>query len=135
MSEILSNENISIYQNKKYQCNVCCSYKSGNIPEDQWQAHTKKKDDARKEKEKDKNDAIAGFQIALPMDFQAVKLTPFICANAFYNKTKLACHNFTICNMATKEATCYWFSEDQNIQLVASLIDYLPRYCTVLHYN
>ncbi|KAL4702875.1 hypothetical protein ACJJTC_005786 [Scirpophaga incertulas] len=60
--------------------------------------------------------------------------TLFTHANAFYYKTKLACHNSTIYDVAKKQSTCYWFSEDQNNQLLAStfvscLIDYLEKKC------
>ncbi|CAH1111751.1 unnamed protein product [Psylliodes chrysocephalus] len=68
------------------------------------------------------------------MDLQAVKLSPFLPAGKIYFKTKLFCHNFTLYNLATRDVTCYWFSEDQNNQLQAStftscIIDFLEKNC------
>ncbi|CAG9833675.1 unnamed protein product [Diabrotica balteata] len=120
--------------NKKDQCNTFCSYRTGNITEEAWHAHQKRKQDSRDEMEKDKRKAQLGNQFTIELDFQVVKLAPFIHTNAFYYKTKLACHNLTVYNLATKHASCYWFSEDQNNQLVAltftsCLLDFLSRYC------
>lgn len=68
------------------------------------------------------------------MDLQAVKLAPYLQAGAFYYKTKLCVHNFTVYNMTTHDATCYWFTEDQSNELKAStfvscLLDYLLKKC------
>lgn len=68
------------------------------------------------------------------MDLQAVKLSPYLEAGAFYYKTKLCVHNFTVYDLKTHNATCYWFSEDQNNELKAStfvtcLLDYLEKKC------
>ncbi|XP_022203503.2 uncharacterized protein LOC111060166 [Nilaparvata lugens] len=59
------------------------------------------------------------------MDLQAVKLSPFIRTNAFYYKTKLVCHNFTVYNIVSHQSTAYWFSEidsDLSASTFASLI-------------
>ncbi|CAG9838200.1 unnamed protein product [Diabrotica balteata] len=124
-------KNISSLPMKKDQYNICASYRSGNIMENIWQDHINKKNTARAAKDKDKNESSIGNQITLELDVQAVKLASFTQANAFYYKTKL-CFHIRVYNVATKHATCYWFSEDQNNQLQSTLtsclIDCLTKY-------
>lgn len=57
---------------------------------------------------------------------------PFFNASALYYKTKLCVHNYTIFNLGSHNATCYWWNESQG-ELVASvfgscLIDYLNKH-------
>ncbi|CAG9788155.1 unnamed protein product [Diatraea saccharalis] len=133
-SEVMSSKNISLFNVKKDKCNLCACYEAGNLQEESWKEHIEKKEKARKEKQEDIEKANRGEIILIEVDFQAVKLAPLTHANAFYYKTKLACHNFTIYDIVKKQSTCYWFSEDQNNQLVAStfvscLIYYLKKKC------
>ncbi|CAH1112262.1 unnamed protein product [Psylliodes chrysocephalus] len=120
--------------NKKDQCNTCFSYKYKNETEEKWKIHVANKEKARKAKTTDKELAEKGKIVAVTMDLQAVKLAPFLPARKIYFKTKLCCHNFTLYNLATRDVTCYWFSEDQNNQLQAStftscIIDLLEKNC------
>lgn len=62
------------------------------------------------------------------MDLQAVKLCPKLKANAIYYKTKLAIHNFTMYNMATKEVTCYWFSEIDADLLASTFVSLIKHH-------
>lgn len=51
--------------------------------------------------------------------------------SAVYFKTKLCVHNFTVCNLATRQCTCYWFDETQadlEASTFASLVDYIRRH-------
>lgn len=129
-SRMFKKHNLSLFQQKKDQCNICFAHKKGNITEIEWKTHVDNKNKARNTKNKDKEAALNGECICLTMDLQAVKLSPQLPAGKIYFKTKLCCHNFTIFNLATRDVTCYWFSEDQNNQLVSStftscIIDYL----------
>ncbi|XP_060081331.1 calcium-activated chloride channel regulator 4A-like [Ylistrum balloti] len=47
------------------------------------------------------------------MDLQCVLLSPRLQASALYYKTKLACHNFTLYDLATKDVTCYFWHEGE----------------------
>lgn len=127
-------KNLSIYQQKKDQCNTCFSFKYGNVSEQEYKNHIERKEKARKNKTEDKERAENGECVVLTMDLQAVKLCPFIPANQVYFKTKLCCHNFTVYDLSSKDATCYWFSEDQINELKAStftscIIDYITENC------
>lgn len=133
-TKMFRQKNLSLYQLKKDQCNTCASHKVGNISEEAWAVHNRRKELARTEKNNDKELAKENQIIALTMDLQAVKLSPCVNANAFYYKTKLSSHNFTLFNLKTNHVACYWFSEDQNSELKAStfvscIIDYLQTNC------
>lgn len=54
------------------------------------------------------------------MDLEAVMLCPLLKASALYYKTKLAVHNFTVFNLANKNAVCYLWHEGEG-GLVASI--------------
>ncbi|CAG9786300.1 unnamed protein product [Diatraea saccharalis] len=89
----------TVYANsKKRNCQYFTQehYEAGNLQEESWKEHIEKKEKASKEKREDKEKANIGKIILIEVDFQAAKLAPFTHANAFYYKTKLACHNFTI---------------------------------------
>lgn len=49
--------NLSLFIPKKDQCDVCTSFKTTNISEENYLQHQKRKEDARNEKEKDKVEA------------------------------------------------------------------------------
>ncbi|XP_069673203.1 uncharacterized protein [Periplaneta americana] len=117
---LFQESNISIYSSKKDQCDICCSYKTGNISEAAWLQHDEKKKEARKEKEKDKEDAQMELSNVFTMDLQAVKIVPYVQASSVYYKTKLCVHNFTIYNLKNHDVVCYWFDETQ-AELVASV--------------
>lgn len=109
--DIIEEENLSLFQPKKDACDYCCSYKAGNVSEENYQHHVELKNLAREEKSKDKEKAKTGITHTVTADLQAVKLCPYLTASALYFKTKLAVHNFTIYNIGTNEVTCYWFDE------------------------
>lgn len=125
---VLKEKNIGIYQPKKDQCNKCYEYKVKNISDEEYKIHVAKKDMARLVKNTDKKRALSGEIHMFCMDLQAVKLCPALKSNnGIYYKTKLANHNFTMYNMATKQVTCYWFSEidaDLSSSTFANLISH-----------
>lgn len=116
-NEILKEMNVSLFQPKKDQCDICCQYKLKNIPEEVYVKHVRAKERAREEKSKDK-DLMEG--LVLSVDVQAVKLAPFVQASALYFKTKLCYHNYTIFNLKTQEVDCYWWTEVEG-ELKASI--------------
>ncbi|KAK7101154.1 hypothetical protein V1264_023990 [Littorina saxatilis] len=122
--------NIAIHKPKKDECNVCCAYKYGNIPEHEYQVHIQRKNEARKEKTMDKRIAEENGDVqVLIMDLQVVLLAPRIYANANYFKTKLCCHNFTLYNMSDKEVACYFWNESEgevkSNNFTSCIVDYL----------
>lgn len=86
-----------------------------------------------KQQSKDKEKASRGECIVLCMDLQAVKVAPTLNATKIYFRTKLGCHNFTIYNVTSHQATCFWFTEIDNgltaSTFVSCVINYLERHC------
>lgn len=75
---------------------------------------TAKKEFASKGKREDIKRAIED-EIILIENFQAVKLAPFTHANAFYYKTKPACHHSKLYDVVKKQATVIGFQRNKTI--------------------
>lgn len=91
----LKQENIAIHHPRKDQCDTCCSFKSGNISQTEYDDHILKKNEARQAKE----DAIGlanNKTAVITVDVQSVLLAPKLLASAAYYKLKLQCHNFSL---------------------------------------
>lgn len=131
-NEIYNKTNFSVYHPKKDQCDICCSYQTKNIGEDEWNEHIKDKDRSREEKNRDKEKAKLNEIIVFTMDLQAVKICPNLKASALYYKCKLCVHNFTMYNLSSHECTCYWWDETQSdlsaSSFVSCIIDQITEY-------
>lgn len=112
--------NLSVFHPRKDQCDKCCEYKTGNLTEEVYQNHLVRKNEARDEKVKDKKAALEGSVRAFTMDVQAVQLVPHLKASAVYFKTKLACHNYTVYDLASQEVVCYIWHEGEG-ELIAEV--------------
>lgn len=105
-------QNYAFFQPKKDQCDLCSSYTLGNASEEIYREHINRKDSARAEKAKDKEEAKQGTgTFVATMDVQAVLLAPSLLASAVYYRTKLACHNFTVYDLGTSNVVCYFWHE------------------------
>lgn len=126
-------KNLSLYTLKKDMCDTCCGHTVGNITTSDYEQHIRRKNRARQEKETDKKKATSGEFILLCMDLESVKVCPYLTASALYFKTKLTCHNFTMYDLVTHQASCYWFDEtcaDLTASTFTSFVsDYIVRYC------
>lgn len=109
----LKSMNIAIFQPRKDQCDLCFSHKLGHIDVDTYNKHIESKTRAREEKNKDKEEAIAGNVCVFTMDVQAVQLVPQLQAGMLYFEQKLACHNFTMYNLASNAVVCYVWHEGE----------------------
>ncbi|KAL4705163.1 hypothetical protein ACJJTC_007909 [Scirpophaga incertulas] len=108
-SNTLEIENISLFKPKKDECEKCLSHKIGNIPDTEHKEHIERKNEARIEKENDKNSEEHVFT----MDTQAVLLAPKSNVSSLYYKTKLCTHNFCIFNLRNKDGFCYLWNETE----------------------
>lgn len=106
---IFEESNLSLFCTKKDECDICVGYRTQNVSELIYQEHRKKKDEARSEKEKDKESLNQVFT----MDLQSVLLCPQSNVSALYYKTKLILHNFTIFNLHTKDGYCFLWHEGE----------------------
>lgn len=119
---------LSIFHPRKDQCDTCFKFKNGNLSEEEYKDHIIRKDRARSEKERDKNEAIEGKVFVITMDVQLVKLSPQLPASAPYYKTKLCCHNFTVYNLANGQASCYWYKETEADGQASTYASFLEHY-------
>lgn len=103
--DVFNDMNLSLFRPKKDQCDVCCSYKTKNINEEIYNSHQLKKEEARREKENDKQNKASKVYT---MDLQSVLLCPYLKASALYYKTKLIVHNFTIFDIIRCRDTLCW---------------------------
>ncbi|CAG9794569.1 unnamed protein product [Diatraea saccharalis] len=126
-SKVLTNNNIGIHHPRKDQCDTCCSYKTGNISQAEYDIHVAKKEEARNAKKI----AIASANekvVVVTIDVQSVLLAPKLLASALYYKLKLQCHNFTVYDVSSKNVTIYfWHEADGNVtanEFTSCLVDY-----------
>jgi len=78
ITKVYNKTNFSVYHPKKDQCDICCSYQTKNIEEDEWKEHIKDKDRSREEKNRDKEKAMLSDIIVFTMDLQAVKICRYL---------------------------------------------------------
>ena len=62
------------------------------------------------------------------VDLQAILLCPLLKASALYYRTKLAYHNYTIFDLATKEVICYFWYEAEGDLSAHSFASCLTHY-------
>lgn len=65
--------NLSLYQPKKDQCNLCIQHENGNFSHEAWQQHVPIKEKIRQEKHYDKEKTKRNELIIISLDLQAVK--------------------------------------------------------------
>ena len=133
-------EKYSINSPKKDQCDICTSYNTANITEEEHKQHILLKTEARLEKNRDNEIALNDEStVVLYIDLQKVLLSRSIQASAVYYKTKLCCYNYTIYDKKTKQATCYIWSETEadlsSNTCCAMLFDYLTTNLRCINAN
>ena len=88
MKQHITTSNLAIYKPRKDQCDTCTAYNAGNVDENEYQEHIKKKEEAKAERKRDnelaeKDDAV----IVLYIDLQKVLLSPSLQTSACYCKS------------------------------------------------
>ena len=86
-TDVFHEENYSVFIPRKNQCDVCVSFKHGNINKVEYDANVAKKDEARQEKSRDK-DSANNEKSVWTMDLQAVLLSPRTQASSMYLKNE-----------------------------------------------
>jgi hypothetical protein len=107
--DIFNDLNLSLFNPKKDQCDLCCTYEAGNLAVHDYENHCLRKECARNEKARDKENN----QFVFTMDLQSVLLAPRVEASAMYYKTKLCVHNFTFFDLHSKAGYCYVWHEGE----------------------
>lgn len=108
--KILKSEAIAIHKPRKDQCDICCSWKTGNISEEDYNTHIKKKNEAEIAK-RDAKESMSEEKLVVTMDLQSVLLAPKLEASAVYYKQKLQIHNFTVFALNNKNVDLYVWHE------------------------
>jgi len=108
--DVMQSMKIDIHSPRKDQCDVCCSFKTGNITALEYNKHIVKKDEAREAKSVAKHSADTET-VVLTMDLQSVLLSPRLKASAVYYKQKLQIHNFTIYRLNDSDVNLYVWHE------------------------
>nr|CAI5860226.1 unnamed protein product [Callosobruchus analis] len=112
----LSNYNLGFHRPKKDQCRICVAFTKKDVKTEEYEQHLKKKDIARNEKRKDKQQAgeSEGTIVSINFDLQQVLVTPSDPTNnQLFYKTRLSTYNFTVYNVVSKEGTCYMWHESE----------------------
>ena len=113
--------NLSFHKPKKDLCSICDRWshlssteKALTSEKEARDAHLKRKEDIRTSKENDKEEAKRNVQVhTIAFDLQKVLQTPKCNVSDLYYSRKLSTYNFSTCNLATNEATCYMWHETQ----------------------
>uniref|UniRef100_A0A6P7G4L6 Uncharacterized protein LOC114335877 n=1 Tax=Diabrotica virgifera virgifera TaxID=50390 RepID=A0A6P7G4L6_DIAVI len=123
-----SEKRLALYRPKKDLCEICVSFKTGNIDQETFSVHQLKKQEARLEKIKDKNSE----SIVLTMDLQAVLLCPKSNVSSLYYRKKLTIHNFTFYNLRTKQGHCFLWDESEgnltSAEFASVIVNILEKY-------
>ncbi|KAK7506012.1 hypothetical protein BaRGS_00002734 [Batillaria attramentaria] len=104
---------------KKDQCVTCTVFKqkgSTASEEDklEYQQHIERKDRAREEKARDKNEASKDpKKHVVTMDLQAVLQAPCGLVSQLYYKRKLSVYNFTVYSLTDRKGTCFTWDESE----------------------
>ena len=112
--------NLSFHRPKKDVCQKCEHYENASavdkgVLQDDYRIHIMNKNEARREKETDKQSAKQTDSTwhAITMDLQSVLATPCGNVSALYYARKLAVYNFTIYNQAIGDGYCMLWNETQ----------------------
>ena len=122
-------KNLSFYKPRKDRCDICTQFEENNLDDASYRKHIQMKDQARAEKDKAKFSDDSNVAV-LAVDLEAVLLAPNLQASSFYFKTKLACHNYTIFNLHTNLAACYFWHEGEGDLSADALASCLLHYLT-----
>lgn len=103
----LTIQKIALFKPKKDLCDICNGYKMGHITKETYEKHVNKKNEARMEKESDKEKK----EFVFTADLQAVLLAPRSNVSSNYYKTKLCVHNWCIYDMKTSDGYFFLWNE------------------------
>ena len=111
--------NLGFHKPKKDICTFCDSYSKLSESEkkeqiEEHKEHLKRKEEAREQKNRDKQIAIENDEVkVLNFDLQKVLITPKLFVTDAYYSRKLATYNLTIYDMKSKGVVCnvWWETE------------------------
>ncbi|CAG9786451.1 unnamed protein product [Diatraea saccharalis] len=111
-SQELKKQNITLFQNRKDQCDTCFAFHESRLDKDKYELHLLRKNMGRNNKAADKR--LAEMDTSLKVfcvDVQAILLAPKLNVSLAYYKMKLKIHNFTSFDLTTHKGRCYLWDE------------------------
>ncbi|WAR23826.1 hypothetical protein MAR_037495 [Mya arenaria] len=123
--KLFNEMDLRLFKPNKDLCNICCGHDAGTITETDYNEHIKRKDDSRDSQAADKRRAATDINI------KSLLVCPTLNASAIYYKMKLSCHNYTVYDLCTHAAHCYFWHEcdgalTANV-FTSCIIDYLTN--------
>lgn len=100
-------KNLALFSPKKDLCEICARFSVGHISQEEYNLHQKKKEEARNEKIKDRDEETHVFAV----DLQAVLMAPKSQVSSMYFRTKLQVHNLVFFNLKNNKAYCFIWNE------------------------
>lgn len=93
---------------------MCVQYEEDNKDKEAFEKHIKLKDMPRRQKGLDKERyAEDKSTVVSTEDLESVLLAPALKASALYYRAKLPCHNYTIYDLHSHDAKCYFQHEGE----------------------
>ena len=112
-------------------CNTCVGYDEGNVTQEVFNEHQKRKNEGFKLKDSDKAAADGKTTFVITADTEALLLAPYNFANIMFFHSKLNVHNFTFYDLKTKDVLNYvWPEVSGDIEapnFTTCYIDYLTK--------
>lgn len=131
-SNIMEDKKISIHRPRKDQCDTCYEYKIGNLSQENFENHRKKKDEGREAKAKEKNE-VSDKKLVITMDLQSVLLCPKLLVSKIYYSQKLQLHDFTIYCLNNADVFLYVWHEGEGAvtsnEFVSCVSDFIKKMC------
>ena len=132
LPQIFNEMDLRLFKLKQDQWDICCGYDAGTVTYSDYNEHIKQRDEARASKEADKNRAMTDKNIKIVIvDLQSLLVCPKLNASAIDYKMKLSCHNYTVYDLCTRAAMCYfWYECDGDLTsnvFTTCIIDFLTN--------
>ena len=130
-TDYVKDNNYSLFKRKKDMCNTCMAHDEGNVDDDVFAAHQKRKEQALSLKARDKAEADNTRRMVVTADTEALLLAPLNDSGLMFFHSKLNLHNFTFYDLLTKDVLNYVWSENngdiKSSSFVTCYVDFLTK--------
>ena len=135
--KVMRENNVKIHRPKKDMCGRCEVYRKGDeevksTHEEEYTKHRQEIDEVRKVKSESKEKALHdASHAAAVFDLQQNIYLPKSNRSEVYYKRRLACYNFTIYDLGTRDGSCYLSNESITKRGACEVSLYLYDYLTI----
>lgn len=134
---IFNTMNLKFHKPKKDQCGICAGYSEATEDEkerlrESYECHIAEKEKVRTIKKESKTASRANPELVTAVfDLQQVIYLPKSERSEIFYKRRLACYNFTVFDIATRDGFCYTSHEGTtkrgSNEIASSLYDFLTK--------